>query len=73
MSTCSCEKQDPWANCCMRKRAEAEVDRLKGDNGRLRTVLRWISNGCPVPPDGGNPGNPDDMAQAARDALEGRS
>lgn len=29
MSTCSCEKQDRYANCCYRKRAEKEVKRLR--------------------------------------------
>ncbi len=29
MSNCNCEKQDRYANCCMRKRAERERDIYK--------------------------------------------
>lgn len=39
MSTCDCPKQDQYANCCMRKRAERDRDAYKRYAARLEPII----------------------------------
>jgi len=50
MSTCDCEKQDGFANCCYRKKAEQEVVKLESRVKRLTEALKFYAEPTSIEP-----------------------